>query len=91
MRYLIGIDIGTSGTKTVLFDEVIRPSIIRCDGRTAAECGEITEKVGRERLIEISTNPALAGFTASKIMWVKNMSRKITQDAVTFCFRRTTV
>lgn len=143
MRYVIGIDIGTSGTKTVLFDEngaviasstveypmyqpkngyaeqepldwynasvstvksvvetsgvnnedivgvglsgqmhglvmldekndVIRPSIIWCDQRTAKECEEITEKVGAKRLIEITANPALTGFTASKILWVRN-------------------
>lgn len=139
--YLIGIDLGTSGTKTVLFDEdgnvirsntveypmyqpqngwaeqrpedwynaavstlravtagidtaqiagiglsgqmhglvmldedneVIRPAIIWCDGRTAKECEEITGTVGRDRLMEITANPALTGFTASKIMWVKN-------------------
>ncbi len=52
--------------------EVIRPAIIWCDQRTAAECGEITEKVGEKRLIEITANPALTGFTASKILWVKN-------------------
>ena len=143
MNYLIGIDIGTSGTKTVLFDElgtvicdalveypmyqphngwaeqqptdwwqavvdtlkqvttksgidtsqirgiglsgqmhglvmldekdqVIRPSIIWCDQRTAKECVEITEKIGAARLIEITANPALTGFTASKILWVRN-------------------
>lgn len=143
MRYIIGIDLGTSATKTILFDEegrmiasasqeyplyqpqngwaeqkpedwkeaalttiamvvkesgvdreeikglgisgqmhglvmldeageVIRPSIIWCDQRTAKECEEITEKVGRERLIEITANPALTGFTASKILWVRN-------------------
>lgn len=143
MNYLIGIDLGTSATKTVLFDEegnvvassskeyplyhpqngwaeqkpedwydaaiytlkevvsksgvdnadikgiglsgqmhglvmldkdnnVIRPSIIWCDQRTAKECEEITEKVGAKRLIEITANPALTGFTASKILWVKN-------------------
>lgn len=143
MNYLLGLDIGTSATKTVLFDEqlnavcsaseeypmyqpqngwaeqqpedwynaclhtiqqvlqkstvnpddikgvglsgqmhglvmldadnqVIRPSIIWCDQRTAAECEEITEKVGAKRLIEITANPALTGFTASKILWVRN-------------------
>ncbi len=141
MKYVLGIDIGTSGTKTVLFDEkgravksstieyplyqpqngyaeqnpadwfnavaktvksvisqidvnsivgiglsgqmhglvmldekneVIRPSIIWCDQRTSAECKEITEKIGAERLIEITANPALTGFTASKILWVRN-------------------
>lgn len=52
--------------------EVIRPSIIWCDQRTAKECEEITQKVGQERLIEITANPALTGFTASKILWVRN-------------------
>ncbi len=143
MNYLIGVDLGTSGTKTVIFDsngtplasktieyplyqpkngwaeqdpadwwhaacasmkevvqksgvkpsdikgigisgqmhglvmldksgEVLRKSIIWCDQRTAKECEEITQKVGAERLIAITANPALTGFTASKIMWVKN-------------------
>ncbi|MDR2899027.1 MAG: xylulokinase [Clostridiales bacterium] len=140
MRYLIGIDLGTSGTKTVLFDEhgksvtqstvsypmyqlkngwaeqdpndwwnacvetvrnvisgidpkdiqgigisgqmhglvlmgkdgeVLRNAIIWCDGRTTAECAEITETIGAKRLIEISANPALTGFTAGKILWVR--------------------
>jgi len=143
MSLLIGVDIGTSGTKTVLFKEdgsvvssaaieyplyqpqngwaeqdpsdwwhavygtmqsvirksgcrpsdikgvglsgqmhglvmldkagnVLRKSIIWCDQRTAKECAEITEKVGAKRLIEITANPALTGFTASKILWVRN-------------------
>ena len=143
MAYVLGVDIGTSGTKTVLFDQngaviasaseeyplyqpqngyaeqdpadwyqatihtiakvmktsgvpkeevkgiglsgqmhglvmlddqyqVIRRSIIWCDQRTAAECAEITERVGAQRLIEITANPALTGFTASKILWVRN-------------------
>ncbi len=143
MAYLLGIDIGTSGTKTVLFDEagktitsaleeyplyqpeigwaeqdpedwwqaccagirkvlakggikpddisgvglsgqmhglvildaddnVLRRSIIWCDQRTTAECEQITSLVGAKRLIDITANPALVGFTASKIMWVKN-------------------
>lgn len=143
MAYLIGVDLGTSGTKTVLFAEdgtvaasctieyplyqpqngwaeqdpldwwnavcgttkaviakagisaseikgvglsgqmhglvmldksgnVLRKSIIWCDQRTAKECEEITQKVGAGNLIKITANPALTGFTASKIMWVKN-------------------
>lgn len=139
MKYLIGIDIGTSGTKSILFDpkgkvvastteeypmyqpkngwteqnpndwwravyktlckitqnvdgeicgiglsgqmhglvmldennEVIRNAIIWCDGRTAEECKEIEELVGHDRLIEITANPAMASFTAAKMMWVK--------------------
>lgn len=143
MKYLLGIDIGTSGTKTVLFDsglnvifsanfdyalyqpqngwaeqnpedwadatlkgikavieqskvkpeniagiglsgqmhglvmldkdkKVLRKSIIWCDQRTGRECGQITEKLGKEKLIAITANPALTGFTLSKILWVKN-------------------
>ena len=143
MEYIIGLDLGTSATKTVLFDrelrivasasreyplsqprngwaeqnpedwqdaaletirevlgrsgvsgrdvksiglsgqmhglvmldgdnQVIRPAIIWCDQRTGAECEEITRRVGAERLIEITANPALTGFTASKILWVRN-------------------
>lgn len=148
MAYVLGIDIGTSGTKTVLFDQignticsdlkeyplyqpeigwaeqepedwwkavyssisavvkksgispenivgvglsgqmhglvlldknnkVLRPSIIWCDQRTSEECIQITNLVGAERLIEITANPALTGFTASKIMWVKNHEPEI--------------
>ncbi len=143
MEYLLGIDIGTSSTKTILFDtkgnivassvegyplhqphigwaeqdpedwwhatvntiqevlaksgvnshqikgigltgqmhgmvlldkghNVLRPAIIWCDQRTQRECEEITERVGKEQLIEVTANPALTGFTASKVMWVKN-------------------
>ncbi len=139
-QYLIGIDVGTSGTKSVLFDTcgsviasataeyplhqpqngwaeqnpadwwqatcttlkkitahaadgkivgmglsgqmhslvlldrnnaVIRPAILWCDQRTGTECREIEAAVGRERLVEITGNPALPGFTVSKLMWVK--------------------
>ena len=148
MAFLIGVDIGTSGTKTVLFDEkgntvasdlqeypmyqpksgwaeqdpedwwrathtsvnnvilksgvsaseikgiglsgqmhgavlldkdynVLRKAIIWCDQRSAQECVEITQRIGEKRLIEITANPALTGFTASKIMWVKNHEPEI--------------
>jgi xylulokinase len=143
MAFLLGVDIGTSGTKTVLFDEagntiassveeyplyqpmigwaeqdpedwwratystiqqviaksgidaseikgvglsgqmhgavlldennnVLRKSIIWCDQRSFAECQQITSIIGEKRLIEITANPALTGFTASKILWVRN-------------------
>ena len=142
MKYVIGIDLGTSGTKTALFDQhgkviaaatqeyplyqpqngwaeqdpnhwwdacvatvsqvlaasgvpaaevvgiglsgqmhglvmldengqVLRNSILWCDGRTGRECEEITQLVGAERLIELTANPALTGFTAGKILWVR--------------------
>ena len=143
MQYLLGTDIGTSGTKTVLFDtlgntiasdlreypmyqphsgwaeqdpedwwravyttinnvilksgiassdikgiglsgqmhgavlldkdnKVLRKAIIWCDQRTSRECDQITSAIGKERLISITANPALTGFTASKILWVRN-------------------
>lgn len=52
--------------------KVLRPAIIWCDQRTGKECEEIERRVTRERLIGITANPALTGFTASKILWVRN-------------------
>lgn len=143
MRYLIGVDIGTSGAKTVLFDEygktiseslfeyplyqpkngyaeqnpedwwsavksginyvvntsgvdkssivslglsgqmhglvmldinnqVIRPAIIWCDQRTSSQAQNIESIITRDKLIEISANPAIAGFTAAKLLWVRD-------------------
>ena len=140
--YVIGIDIGTSGTKTVLFDrdanpitaktfeyplyqkqngwaeqepedwwnavvqgvqavlqasggdaadikgiglsgqmhglvmldengEVLRRSIIWCDQRTGEEVEEMNRMLGAEKIIQITANPAVTGFTAAKILWVK--------------------
>lgn len=146
MRYLLGLDIGTSGTKTALFDElgntikastynydlfqpqvgwaeqnpedwwnacingikdviseskvnasdikgiglsgqmhglvlmdkdykIIRDSIIWCDQRTEKQCDYITEVIGKEDLIKITGNPALTGFTLSKLLWVRDNER----------------
>jgi len=50
--------------------EVIRPAILWCDGRTAAECDELTRRVGKQRLLNIAHNIALPGFTAPKILWL---------------------
>ena len=143
MQYLLGVDLGTSGTKTVLFDlvgnvicsktieyplyqpangwaeqdpsdwwnatcdgikyvittsgieaseisgvglsgqmhglvmldkngMVLRNSIIWCDQRTAKECQQMNSIMGEKRLLEITANPALTGFTASKILWIQN-------------------
>jgi xylulokinase len=55
----------------------LRRSIIWCDQRTALECEQMTSLVGADKLIEITANPALTGFTASKIMWVKNNEPEI--------------
>ena len=53
-------------------DRVLRPAILWCDQRTAAECEEITSLVGARRLIELTANPALTGFTSPKILWIRN-------------------
>ena len=53
-------------------DEVLRPAILWNDQRTAAECDEIRAAVGPERLIEITGNDALTGFTAPKLVWVRD-------------------
>jgi xylulokinase len=141
MEYLVGIDVGTSGTKTVLFDtegkkiagkmieyplhaphpawaeqdpkdwweackkslryvtskvdtskirgvslsgqmhgsvfldrnnQVIRNCILWCDGRTHKECDEIYRRVGRAKFHRWTANPALTGFTAPKVLWLRN-------------------
>src|SRR5256714_177358 len=150
MPYLLGIDIGTSGTKTLICDEngsvlatamaeypissprpgwseqnpedwwkatckatnavmkrakvrateiggvglsgqmhgavflaegsakALRPALLWNDQRTAKQCEEITSKAGgREKLIEMVANPALTGFTAPKILWVRENEPKV--------------
>ncbi|HZK79696.1 MAG TPA: xylulokinase, partial [Humisphaera sp.] len=149
MAYLLGIDIGTSGTKTLICDEdgtvlatamaehrisspkpgwseqdpqdwwqatiaatksvvkkakikgtdisaiglsgqmhgsvflrdgtkALRPALLWNDQRTAAQCQEIEQKAGgREALIDLVANPALTGFTAPKILWVREKEPKI--------------
>jgi len=154
MAYLIGIDVGTSGTKAVLLDEagkvlasvteeyplycekplwseqepedwwkacvaavnnvvkragvkadqvkgigltgqmhglvlldkdncVLRRAILWNDQRTAAECSEIEKAAGgRKKLIELVKNPALTGFTAPKILWVRKNEPQVYEKAV---------
>lgn len=52
-------------------DRVVRPAILWNDQRTGAECAEIEERVGLARLIELTGNRALPGFTAPKILWLR--------------------
>lgn len=51
--------------------KVLRPSILWNDQRTQKQCDEITERVGFSRLIQLTGNRALTGFTAPKILWVR--------------------
>src|SRR3954463_4234429 len=51
-------------------DAVIRPAILWNDQRTGEECAEIEERVGFERLVALTGNRALTGFTAPKLLWL---------------------
>ena len=53
-------------------DEVIRPALLWNDQRTEKQCEKITEAVGAERLIQIAGNPALTGFQAPKVLWLRD-------------------
>src|SRR3954470_6443468 len=52
-------------------DAVIRPAILWNDGRTGEECREIEERVGFDRLVALTGNRALTGFTAPKLLWMR--------------------
>jgi len=76
----LGLDgvagIGLSGQMhgLVALDErerVLRPAILWNDQRTAAECAEIEERIGLRRLVELTGNRALPGFTAPKLLWLR--------------------
>jgi xylulokinase len=64
----------------VLLDQagqVLRPAILWNDQRTGPQCDEIRRRLGKERLIQITGNDALTGFTAPKILWVKQNEPEI--------------
>jgi xylulokinase len=66
----------------VLMDErgeVLRPAILWNDQRCGQQCDEIRARVGQERLIQITGNDALTGFTAPKILWVEKYEPEIYQ------------
>lgn len=75
-----GADVGGIGLAgqmhgLVILDEhgtVLRPAILWNDQRTQDECDEIRARIGTKRLISVTGNDALTGFTAPKILWVKN-------------------
>lgn len=59
----------------VMLDEsgqVVRPALIWCDVRTDAQCRALTERIGADRIIQLTCNPALANFTLTKLMWVRD-------------------
>ncbi|MBU0596467.1 xylulokinase [Candidatus Bipolaricaulota bacterium] len=74
-HHIVGIGLTGQMHGSVFLDErdrSVRPALLWNDARTGAECEELEERVGRERLQEITGNPALAGFQAPKILWLRN-------------------
>ena len=62
-------------------NKVLRPALLWCDQRTQAECDWITAQVGHETWSKYISNPVLTGFTAPKIVWLRNHERE-TYDKV---------
>lgn len=70
-----GISFGGQMHGLVILDrdnQVIRPAILWNDGRTARETDYLNQKIGKDKLSEYTANIAFAGFTAPKVLWVKN-------------------
>ena len=69
-----GIGLGGQMHGLVILDEndaVIRPAILWNDGRTAKQVDYLNDVIGKEKLSELTANIAFAGFTAPKILWVR--------------------
>jgi xylulokinase len=58
-------------------NQPLRPAILWNDQRTAAECAEIEERIGLDRLIELTGNRALPGFTAPKLLWMRRQEPEL--------------
>jgi xylulokinase len=81
--------VGLSGQMhgVVLLDKtnaVLRPALIWCDQRSQAQCEGITSRVGAERLIHLVSNPALTGFSAPKLLWVRDNEPNVYERAARF-------
>jgi xylulokinase len=68
--------VGFSGQMhgAVLLDaggSVVRPALIWCDVRTQAQCDQLNARIGADRIIQLTCNPALPNFTLTKLMWVR--------------------
>lgn len=80
------VSIGLTGQMhgLILLDragKVIRPCIMWNDQRSGRECDEIRETIGKERLLELTGNQVLPGFTAPKLLWVRNNEADIYKSA----------
>jgi len=81
---IVGVGLTGQMHGLVLLDKagtVLRPAILWNDQRTGAECDWITETIGLENLLAWTGNPALTGFTAPKVIWVRNHEPSIYAQA----------
>ncbi|MEW9501712.1 xylulokinase [Jeotgalibacillus marinus] len=65
-------------------NDVLRPAILWNDTRTTKQCREIYETIDREKLLSITKNPALEGFTLPKLLWIKKHERETFAHAAIF-------
>jgi xylulokinase len=87
VRDIEGISFSGQMHGLVLLDDhnqVLRNAILWNDTRTTKQCQEIYDLVGEERLLDITKNPALEGFTLPKILWVKEHEPNLYDQAATF-------
>ena len=61
--------------------QVLRDAILWCDQRTQPQCDQMTARVGRDVLVQETANPVLTGFTAPKILWVREHEPRIAERA----------
>jgi len=83
---VVGIGLTGQMHGLVLLDahgEVLRPCIMWNDQRTAPQCAAITQKVGAENILRLTGNPVLPGFTASKIVWVRENEPEVYERIAT--------
>jgi len=72
---IAGVGLAGQMHGAVLLDEnneVIRPALIWCDQRTQPQCDWLNVKIGEQRIIELTSNPALTNFTLTKLLWVRD-------------------
>ena len=84
---IVGISFSGQMHGLVLLDEnheVLRPAILWNDTRTTKQCEEIYQTAGRERILSITKNPALEGFTLPKLLWVKEHEPDLFERASVF-------
>ena len=69
-------------------DQVIRPAILWNDGRTGKQTGYLNQVIGRDKLSEYTANIAFAGFTAPKILWMKENEPEIIRKSQRLCCQK---